>query len=151
ESRRLDRLVANLLDLSRLQAGAATPRRELVSADELVGQALAEVPHDEDQIDVVLPAEVPLVEVDAVQLERTLVSLLDNAVRFTPPGRGVAIEVSTSGGDVVISVSDGGPGIAEQELDRVFEPFTHGGADDGRRGAGLGLAIARGFAESNGG
>jgi len=151
ESRRLDRLVENLLDLSRLQAGAATPRRELVSVDELVGQALAEVPHDEDQIDVVLPADVPLVEVDAVQLERTLVNLLDNALRFTAPGRRVAIEVATSGGDVVISVSDGGPGIAEQELDRVFEPFTHVGADDGRRGAGLGLAIARGFAESNGG
>jgi two-component system, OmpR family, sensor histidine kinase KdpD len=151
ESRRLDRLVANLLDLSRLQAGAAAPQRELVSVDELVGQALAEVPRDADQVEVLLPPEMPLVEVDAVQVERTLVNLLDNALRFTPQDRQVVIEVSADGDEVAVTVSDGGPGIAGQDLDRVFEPFAQLGEDDQRRGAGLGLAIARGFAESNGG
>jgi two-component system, OmpR family, sensor histidine kinase KdpD len=151
ESRRLDRLVANLLDLSRLQAGAAAPQRELVSVDELVGRALAEVPRDADRVEVVLPDEMPLVEVDAVQLERTLVNLLDNALRFTPPDGGVVVEVEGVEGDVAIGVSDDGPGISEGEVDRVFEPFARLGGDDERRGAGLGLAIARGFAESNGG
>jgi len=150
ESERLDRLVANLLDLSRLQAGAASPERELVAADELLAQALSALRDDEGRVKVSLPADTPLVEVDPVQIERTLVNLLENALRFSPPRDTVRVEVSATEDQVVFGIVDRGPGIPRGQLERVFEPFAQAG-DDERSGTGLGLAIARGFAEANGG
>ena len=152
EARRLDRLVANLLDLSRLESGAAAPRRELVAVDELVAQALGELPAPEQtRVVVRLPADVPLVEVDAVQVERALVNLLENALRYSRPGADVQISASTESGEVVLGVRDDGPGIGSEDLARVFEPFERLAPGETRQGAGLGLAIARGFAEVNGG
>lgn len=145
ESARLDRLVSNLLDLSRLQAGAPVSQRELVSVDELVSQALNGLENG-SRVRVELPPDPPLVEVDPVQVERVLVNLIENALRY---GKEVAVRVELAGRDVVVRVIDEGPGIPAGELDRIFEPFQQ--LDDGRRGAGLGLAIARGFAEANGG
>src|SRR5262249_27390268 len=150
EARRLDRLVADLLDLSRLQAGAASPARELVSADELVAQALAALSGDDTRIDVSLPADVPYVEVDPVQIERTLVNLLENALRFSPVSARVDLAVEAAAGEARFVVSDRGPGIAAGELERIFEPFVQAGGS-GRSGSGLGLAIARGFTEINDG
>ena len=124
EARRLDRLVANLLDLSRLESGAAAPRRELVAVDDLVAQALGELPAPEQaRVVVTLAADVPLVEVDAVQVERALVNLLENALRYSPPGADVRISASTESGEVVLGVRDEGPGIGSDDLARVFEPF----------------------------
>ncbi len=152
EARRLDRLVANLLDLSRLESGAAAPRRELVAVDDLVAQALGELPAPEQaRVVVTLAADVPLVEVDAVQVERALVNLLENALRYSPPGADVRISASTESGEVVLGVRDEGPGIGSDDLTRVFEPFERLAPGEARQGAGLGLAIARGFAEVNGG
>jgi two-component system, OmpR family, sensor histidine kinase KdpD len=150
ETRRLDRLVANLLDMSRLQAGVAAPVRELVSADELVVQALAELRGEDTRVEVSLPDDVPLVDVDAVQIERTLVNLLENALRFSPRDESVRLAVSVRGDETVFSVADRGSGVPASELERVFEPFTQVSPDE-RGGTGLGLAIARGFAEANGG
>jgi len=150
ESRRLDRLVANLLDLSRLQTGVATPRRELVAVDELVGQALAALGGSVPGVRVELPAGISLVEVDAVQVERALVNLIENALRFSPAGEDVLVRVTTSSTEAVVSVEDRGPGIAEPDLERIFEPFERVAGDE-RQGTGLGLAIARGFTEANGG
>jgi two-component system sensor histidine kinase KdpD len=148
---RLERLVANLLDLSRLQAGAAVPRRELVPVDELIGHALASVAaEDEGRVGVTLPEDVPLAEVDAVQVERALGNLVENALAFSPPGEPVRIEVSATDDEVVLRIVDVGPGIPAGDLERVFEPFERAG-DPERGGAGLGLSIARGFAEANGG
>jgi K+-sensing histidine kinase KdpD len=146
EAERLDRLVGNLLDLSRLRAGAAVPHPELWTVDDLVSRALDELGTRGDRVDVVFGAgETPLVEVDAAQLERVLVNLLDNALKFSPVDSRVELRVETRDGAVLLHVVDEGPGVADPEL--VFAPFQSAGE---RRGAGLGLAIARGFAEANG-
>jgi two-component system sensor histidine kinase KdpD len=150
ESARLDRLVANLLDLSRLEAGNTVSQLELVAVDELVGQATAAL-GSEERVRVESPAGPLLIEVDAVQVERVLVNLLENALRYSPSGADVVIRVASVGEEVVVRVVDEGPGIPAGELDRIFEPFQQLAASDGRRGTGLGLAIARGFAEANGG
>jgi two-component system sensor histidine kinase KdpD len=153
ESLRLDRLVGNLLDLSRLETGAVTARKELVAIDELVGQALAQLGGREASVRVELPGdEVLLVEVDAIQVERALVNLLENGLRFSPEGQDVVVRVTTSPVEAVVRVENGGPPLAERDLERVFEPFVHASEDQGRQqGIGLGLAIARGFTEANGG
>lgn len=152
EARRLDRLVANLLDLSRLESGAAAPRRELVAADDLVAQALGELPAPEQtRVVVGLPEDVPLLEVDAVQVERALVNLLENALRYSLPGSDVEISVRAASDEVVLCIRDDGPGMDAGDLARVFEPFERLAPGEARQGAGLGLAIARGFAEVNGG
>jgi two-component system, OmpR family, sensor histidine kinase KdpD len=150
QARRLDRLVANLLDLSRLEAGAASPVAELWSVDELVGRSLDAIGDDADRVTVSLPEECPAVRADAAQLERVLVNLLENALRYSSAADAVEMKVAVVGGEVVVSVADRGPGLASAERESIFEPFTRGqGA--GERGSGLGLAIARGFAVLNGG
>lgn len=143
QARRLDRLVANLLDLSRLEAGAASPHTELWPVDELVGRALDALDGDE-RVVVSLPAELPAVRADAAQLERVLVNLFENALRYSSP---VEVWAGVANGDVVISVHDQGPGVAIADRDSIFEPFWRGNGG----GSGLGLAIARGFVSVNGG
>ena len=150
ESARLDRLVANLLDLSRLEAGSTRSQRELVSVDELIGQAFAELAHD-DRIRVQLPPEPLVIDVDPFQVERVLANLVENALRYSSPDSDVLVDVRSIGADAIVRVADDGPGIPEAERDRIFEPFQQLASADGRRGTGLGLAIARGFAEANGG
>jgi two-component system sensor histidine kinase KdpD len=144
---RLKRLVEDLLDLSRLQADAATPSLELWPADELVEQALDALPA-RARVDVVMPEEIPVVCVDAVQLQRALVNLLENALRMSPPGERVTVRVNATRRELLIRVVDRGPGVPESERERIFEPFHR---LDSAGGAGLGLAIARGFVEANGG
>jgi two-component system, OmpR family, sensor histidine kinase KdpD len=150
QARRLDRLVANLLDLSRLEAGAARPVVELWTVDELVGRSLEAIGPDGGRIVVSLPDECPAVRVDAAQLERVLVNLVENALRYSSPADLVEVEARVTGGEVVISVRDHGPGVAREERESIFEPFRRG-SRAGERGSGLGLAIARGFASLNGG
>ncbi len=149
ESKRLDRLVGNLLDLSRLQAGAAKPMRELWSVDELVGLALDELRAD-DRVAIDLADDLPPVLTDATQMQRTLVNVLENALRYSAADSRVRLTGEHVGAEVVIRVADEGPGIEPVELERIFEPFQRGAAASGRIGSGLGLAIARGFADANG-
>ena len=148
---RLDRLVANLLELSRLEAGAATPARELWTVDGLVARVLDVLAADEDRVDVDLPDDIPPVEVDPGQIERALVNVLENALKFSDADTRVAVHATSEAGEVFLRVTDSGPGIPAHERERVFEPFVRGGAVDGDRGSGLGLAIARGFVALNGG
>ena len=150
EVRKLDRLVSNLLDLSRLEAGAATPVQELWTVDGLLSRALESIGPENERVAVEL-AEAPPVSVDAAQVERALVNLLENALKFSPTGSRVRVRSQVLGDDVVVQVIDSGPGIAAADRLRVFEPFHHGEHGDGVRGSGLGLAIARGFAQVNGG
>lgn len=150
ESARLDRLVANLLDLSRLEVGSTVSQPELVSLDELVGQAVAELGSG-DRVRVELAAAPPLVEVDPVQVERVLVNLLENALRHSGPEAEVVVVITTAGEEAVVRVVDEGPGIPADDVERVFEPFERLDGSGGRRGLGLGLTIARGFGEANGG
>jgi two-component system, OmpR family, sensor histidine kinase KdpD len=151
EAERLDRLVGNLLDLSRLQAGAANPEPELSAIEDLVLQALDGVEAAGDRIEVSLPEESASVRVDVHQVERVLANLVENALHYSPPSESVRIQVSESASEVLVRVIDRGPGVAPSENERIFEPFQRGSRTGDVRGAGLGLAIARGFAEANGG
>ncbi len=151
EAGRLDRLVANLLDLSRLQAGAAQPRTELWPLDDLVGQALDEIGESAARVDVSFPDRPVAVRVDPGQVERVLANLIENALKYSPPTDPVRVAVTTTRGEAIVRVIDHGGGIPASELERIFAPFQRGSATADARGAGLGLAIARGFAEANGG
>jgi len=150
QTRRLTRLVSNLLDLSRLEAGAARPRPELWTVDGLLAGALEAIGPDAERISVVLPAESPTLHVDSAQIERVLVNLLENALKVSSPTD--VVEISTEAGplELVLKIADHGPGLERGELERIFEPFERGGLSPGA-GTGLGLAIARGFVRANGG
>jgi two-component system, OmpR family, sensor histidine kinase KdpD len=152
EAGRLDRLVDNLLDLSRLQAGAAEPEVGLWAVDDLVLQALDGIVAAAGRVEVSLPEEVsPLVRVDLHQVERVVANLVENALRYSPASESVHVQVRETGSEVLVRVIDRGPGIPAGEVERIFEAFQRGSRTGGVRGAGLGLAIARGFAEANDG
>jgi two-component system sensor histidine kinase KdpD len=148
ESARLERLVQNLLDLSKLQAGGANPNADWCSVEELVRSAIESGPAPPAGFDVDLDEGLPLVNVDAAQLDRALANVLENSIRFAGD-EPVTIRGRASERSVVLRISDHGPGIAKEELERVFDPFHRSGERGG--GSGLGLAIARGFLEVNGG
>ena len=147
DAERLGRLVGDLLDLSRLEAGGAEPDAEVWALDELVRDAVHDLPGS-DRVDLV--GESPLVNVDAVQIQRVLANLVENALKFSPPDAHVHVRITATRQEAIVRIVDQGPGLEEGELDRVFEPFYRSGTNQ-RSGAGLGLAIARGFAAANGG
>ena len=147
ETARLMRLVANLLDLSRLQAGAVNPAEELWTVDGLVAQAIGALGDDGARVDSQVSSDLPPVRVDAAQAQRVLVNLLENAIKNSPHGDQVVVRGTSTRREVIVRVIDHGPGIAPDQLERIFEPFYAG--TGGGNGAGLGLAIARGFAEAN--
>jgi two-component system, OmpR family, sensor histidine kinase KdpD len=147
ESDRLGRLVGDLLDLSRLEAGAARPEPEAWELSDLVRDAVAEL-HAQDRVEIA--GETPVVEVDGIQLQRALANLIENALKFSPPGVPVHVRITATRREAIARVVDQGPGVPAPEQDRVFEPFYRRDGDP-RAGAGLGLAIARGFVEANGG
>jgi K+-sensing histidine kinase KdpD len=151
EAERLDRLVSDLLDLSRLQAGAAAPEPGDWPVDDFVLESLDGI-EAATRVEVALPEDdPPFVHADRAQCERILANLVENALRYSPPTETVRVQVRETGSDVLIRVVDHGPGIAPGDADRIFEPFHGGSVPGASRGAGLGLAIARGFAEANGG
>ena len=150
EQQRLKRVVENLLDLSRIQAEAAPPSFDLWSADELIGQALDDV-GDAGRVEVHAPADLPPVRVDALQIERVLANILENALKFSPPNERVHVRVTATRKELIIRITDHGPGIPATERERIFEPFHRVAGAPDSRGAGLGLAIASGFARANGG
>ena len=147
ESARLTRLVDNLLDLSRIQAGGVQSRPDWVSLEEIVRAALETVTAPQGGFDVQIDADLPFIQADAGQLERALANVLDNAGRYSG-GEPVTVRARSSGPQLMLRVGDRGPGVAREELERIFEPFHSPGE---RSGTGLGLAIARGFVEANGG
>jgi len=150
ESKRLNRAVRNLLDLSRLQAGAARSEPKLRPIEGLLDQALVHVAADR-RLDISFAADLPFVFVDPVQLEHALVNLLENALKFSPVDSKVTIDVERLSEEVIIRIADHGAGLPATELELIFEPFRHASTTRGRKGAGLGLAIAKGFVEANGG
>jgi two-component system, OmpR family, sensor histidine kinase KdpD len=153
EGRRLGRLVGDLLDMTRLEAGAVRPNREWHSVEEVVGAALARLddavgPHS---VELRLPPDPPLVPLDDVLVEQALFNLLENAVKYAPPGTPIALTVTLEPGWLRLEVADRGPGLAPEEAERVFTKFYRGAQAGGRRGAGLGLTICRAIAEAHGG
>lgn len=147
EASRLSHLVDNLLDLSRLQGGGADPRADWCSVEEVVRAALDSVAAPEGGFELRVEPGLPLIEADAGQVERALANVLENATRHGA-GAPVTVNVRRMGAQIGIRVTDRGPGVPREELERIFEPF-HGAGE--HAGAGLGLAIARGFVEANGG
>src|SRR5262249_53511800 len=143
-------LVSNLLDLSRLQAGAAQPEPNLWTVDDLVVQALDEIGEAGQRVEVSLPEDSEAIRADGHQIERALVNLVENALKYSPPSEPVHLQVTSTPTEVLVRVVDRGPGVNRIDRERIFEPFQRG-TNGGVRGAGLGLAIARGFAEANGG
>ncbi|HET8565770.1 MAG TPA: ATP-binding protein [Solirubrobacterales bacterium] len=148
EGRRLSRLVENLLDVSRLESGNAPPRREPVDLAGVLEAARESIGGDAVEIRFGIDVDIPAVVADPVQLERAFANLFENGVRHGG-GRPVLVRSRESGGRLVVRVVDQGPGIPEQERARIFEPFYR--RERGHPGAGLGLAIAKGFIEANGG
>jgi two-component system sensor histidine kinase KdpD len=151
EAERLDGIVRNLLDLSRLQAGAAAPEPGDWPVDDLVLQVLDGVEAG-SRVEIVLPdADLPLVHADLHQAGSALANLVENALRYSPEEEPVRVQVRETGSEVLVRVVDHGPGVPPEDAERIFEPFQRGSRTGVVRGAGLGLAIARGFAEANGG
>lgn len=155
EAERLNRYVANLLDMTQLDAGALEPKRQPCDLADLVNAALRRTAKQlaAHTVKLSIPSTLPLLNLDDVLMEQVLVNLLDNAGKYTLPGSTVEISASRHRFSVVICVRDDGPGIPEQDLQRIFDKFyrVREPADHGRSGTGLGLAICRGFVEAMGG
>jgi two-component system sensor histidine kinase KdpD len=150
ESQRLARMVGDLLDLSRIEAGAVQPQTDWCDLRDVVSVAAAHVRAvrgDEHPVLIELPDDLPLVQADAAQVERVFANLIDNAVNHSPDGAPVRVSGGAAGGRVTVRVTDRGRGIPAGQRSRVFEPFFRG--RDAGRGSGLGLAICRGFVEAN--
>jgi len=144
-------LVTNLLDVSRLQAGVLAVTLAPTDLDDIVPSALDELALGPGQIELDLPADLPAVDVDAVLLQRVLVNLLSNALRYSPAGSRPVIAASEFGGEVQLRVIDRGPGIPDDRREAVFVPFQRLGDTDNDTGVGLGLALSKGFVEGMGG
>jgi K+-sensing histidine kinase KdpD len=147
---RLDRLVDNLLSLSRIEAGAFHPDRQAVDLEELVGDRLRRLaPIFADlHLRTRLPADLPLVDADYAQVERVLTNLLANAARHAPAGTDVWVIARVDGSMVRVEVSDRGAGVPDAERYRIFEPFQRG---EGSRSSGIGLAICKAIVTAHGG
>ncbi len=156
EAERLARFVANLLDMTRLEAGALRLQREPADLGEVVGSALARAAKvlAAHRVSVTLAQDLPLVALDVVLFEQALFNVLDNAARHAPPGTEVSLRgwADPARQEVRLAVSDQGPGIPPDALPHVFEKFYRAPETDRRpAGTGLGLAITRGFVEAMGG
>ncbi len=150
ETDRLQRLVSNLLDMSRLEAGALTIRRDAYALADIVHRALRNLPTNDHPITVEVPDELPPVDVDAARIEVVLRNLLENAFKYTPAGMPVRVQARLRDEMVEVRVADRGPGIPPEHREHVFDRFyrmPHGRVG----GAGLGLAICKGFVEAHGG
>ncbi|MGQ4712761.1 DUF4118 domain-containing protein [Streptomyces anulatus] len=146
---RLDHLVGNLLDMSRLQTGTVTPLIREIDLDEVVPMALGGVP--EGSVDLDIPETLPMVAVDPGLLERVVANVVENAVKYNPGQEPVAVAASALGGRVELRVVDRGRGVPDEAKERIFEPFQRYGDAPRGAGVGLGLAVSRGFAEAMGG
>ena len=150
EAERLARLIDDLLDLSRIQAGAVQPRTDWTDLHETVVSAIgqAQAIEGDHAIDFELPPDLPLVKADPAQLERVFANLIQNAIKFSPPDAPVRVTGGDGSGSVTVRVIDRGRGIPPSQRANIFEPFFKGRSSTG---SGLGLAIVRGFVEANGG
>jgi two-component system sensor histidine kinase KdpD len=148
---RLTRLVTNLLDMSRLQAGAIGVAAADVGAEEIVPRALDDLGPDGRNVSVHIPDDLPYLHADPGLLERIIVNLVANALRFSPPAQPPLVTASTLRDTIEIRIIDHGPGIPRDRWDDVFLPFQRLGDRDNHTGVGLGLALSRGLTEAMGG
>jgi two-component system sensor histidine kinase KdpD len=153
EADRLNRLVGNLLDMSRIEGGALKPEKEWYPVDELIHDVLGHMqPLLRDRTVVKdLPEDLPPVELDYLQIDQVLTNLLENAVRYTPPESPIEVSAHVEGEEMVISVADRGPGIPAVDLERIFDKFYRVLGTQRTTGSGLGLAVCKGLVEAHGG
>lgn len=151
ESRRMTRLIANLLDMIRVETGALAVKKQWQPLEEVVGVALIRLEEKlrSHPVLVDIPEDLPLVPVDELLMEQVFINLLENGARYTPAGTPIRITAWAEEGAVLVEVSDRGPGIPPGEQESVFRKFYRGSSQDG--GAGLGLTICRGIVTAHGG
>jgi two-component system sensor histidine kinase KdpD len=155
EAKRLSRLVENLMDMTRLESGAVEPNRQWQVVEEIIGSALGRLRGElhRHSVHVEIPADLPLVSVDGVLMEQVFVNILENAIRYTPANSRIEISAERDGKHVVVRIADNGPGLPPGSESRVLGKFYRAAPSppDGRRGVGLGLAIAQAIVQSHGG
>jgi two-component system sensor histidine kinase KdpD len=160
EAHRLSRLLNNLLDMTRLESGAIRVQKEWQPIEEVIGSAVRRVSGERDDpqtlvgthpLTISIPPDLPLAPFDALLIEQVLVNLLENAVRHTPPGTLIELRAGANKQAIWVEIADHGPGLAPDDLSRVFEKFYRGSDTSGRGNVGLGLAICRGMIEAHGG
>ncbi len=151
EAERLNRLLGNLLDMSRLDAGAVRVRMDLSDVQDVIGAALEQLGGTlrSRSIEVRVPPDLPFIRMDFVLIVQVLVNLLDNAQKYSRPETPISVEARLSPEALEISVSDSGDGIPEQELTNVFEKFNRAGRTSETGGIGLGLSICKGLVEAH--
>ncbi len=153
EAERLNRLVGNLLDITRLETGGMHLHREACDIQELIGSSLEQVGSllKHRQVEVDIPAKLPLISVDFVLFSRVLVNVIDNALKYSPPDKPIQIKARTSNQSLEISIADRGEGIPAEDLERIFDKFYRVQRPDNVSGTGLGLSICKGIVEAHGG
>ena len=154
EADRLNRFVGNLLDITRLESGRLELNRQWVSIEDVIGTAIARLQPvlSRHRVQTQIQADLPLLRLDFVMMEQVLVNLLDNAAKYSNAGSTITISANRYHNEVVLEVADKGAGIAEPDLERVFDKFYRVNRGDGQAaGTGLGLSICRGLVEAHGG
>ena len=150
---RLSRLVNNLLDIARLQSGALKLHKELQPLEEVVGAALNRLEKKlaDRPVNIALPADLPMIPLDAALTEQVFINLLENSLKYTPAGSPLAISAGRQDGEIEVEVADQGPGFPPDDLEKVFEMYYRGPAESDQKGYGLGLSICRAVVLAHGG
>jgi two-component system sensor histidine kinase KdpD len=153
EADRLNRLVGNLLDMTRLEAGLVHIHTELCDVQDVIGSALEQLDArlGDRPINIDIPPELPLAPMDFVLISHVLVNLIDNALKYSPAGSPIEIQARAAGGHIEITVADRGSGVPPEDLARIFDKFYRVQRPDNVAGTGLGLSISKGIVEAHGG
>jgi two-component system sensor histidine kinase KdpD len=153
EADRLNRLVGNLLDMTRLESGAMRFKKEALDIQDVVGSALEELGSrlGDRAINIDIPSELPLIQLDFVLVERVLVNVIDNALKYSPADKPIEIKAHAAGAFLEIEVADRGTGIPPEDLTRIFDKFYRVQRPDNVSGTGLGLSISKGILQAQGG
>lgn len=154
EAERLNRFIANLLDMTRLESGAISPRLDFVDLGDIAGSAIRRAASvlSRHEVRIDIPPDLPMLKLDPVLFEQVLFNLLDNAAKYTPQGSKIELRAAREGNRVILEIADEGDGIPPDDVEHIFDKFYRVQAIDRKRaGTGLGLAICRGFVEAMGG
>jgi two-component system sensor histidine kinase KdpD len=153
EADRLNRLVGNLLDMTRLEAGAVRIHNEVCDIQDVIGSALEQLTSslETHQVSIDVSPDLPNISMDFIMISRVLINVIDNAIKYSPPDAPIEIRAQVAGRYVEIAVADRGPGIPKEDLTRIFDKFYRVQRSDNITGTGLGLAISKGIVEAHGG
>jgi two-component system sensor histidine kinase KdpD len=153
EAQRMSGLIDNVLDMARLQSGAASLNRQWHPLEELVGATIKRLERTlaEHRVQTHLPPDLPVVNVDGVLIGQVLANLLENAAKYTPPGTTISISAEAGPDEVVVSVADEGPGLPPGEEERIFDKFHRAAPEGAQSGVGLGLSICKAIVQAHGG